>query len=157
MVGSFTDIPAELHGKFTHVITQESLVHVHEELSKSFQEIKKVLAPGCIAVLNEYVGCDGQVSDKTKNTVYSRLGFKMLLGHVAWRRTAEDAGFIFEHYENLDKHVSHAYAQLSELAAKHDFKTSTGDRLADNYAGSCEAAKKREIGLNLAVLSVGNF
>ena len=44
--GSFTDLPASLHGQFTHVIGQESFVHIHSELDVCFDQVKLALAPG---------------------------------------------------------------------------------------------------------------
>eukprot|EP01044_Picomonas_judraskeda_P025599 COSAG03_NODE_7478_length_911_cov_503.737685_1_plen_46_part_10 len=39
------------------------------------------------------------VSESTKRNVHDRLGFGELLGHIAWRRTAESSGFEILHYE----------------------------------------------------------
>lgn len=152
--GSFTGLSPELHGKFTHVVAQESFVHVHAELPAIFDQVKRSLAPGGRAVLNDYLGADGPVSDETKKAVYDRLGFDVLVGHQAWRRAAEDSGLELMHYENLNRHMELGYRQLSEGAAAHNFKSADGSSLEENYAKSAEAARDGQIGLNLAVYAV---
>ena len=54
-VGNFTAVPQD-DGIFTHVIAQETLVYTHGQLPKVFGEIKRVLAPGGLAVINDYLG-----------------------------------------------------------------------------------------------------
>ena len=42
--GSFTELPASLLGKFTHVISQESFVHVHKLLPTIWSQVKWCLS-----------------------------------------------------------------------------------------------------------------
>ena len=166
------------------MIAQESFSHAHALLPAIFSEIKAALAPDGIAVINDYLGADivrvgahmrarvfvrvcacvtactalcllvQVVSESTKRNVHDRLGFGELLGHIAWRRTAELSGFEILRYENLDRHMAHGYSQLAELAAQHDFCSADGTPLAEAYTYSSIAAANREIGLNLSVLRV---
>lgn len=153
-VGSFTDLPSVLHGRFTHVIAQQSFVHVHDQLPTIMQQVKLAMAPTGIAVLNDLLGSDRQISIDTRQAVHDRLGSRMLLGHKAWRLTAEDAELDLQHYENLDKHMALAYAQLAAAAQAWGFRAADGTLFADIYAASSEAAKRHDIGMNLAVYSV---
>jgi len=156
VVGSFTDLPPSLVGKFTHVISQESFVHIHAELPAIWAQVKLAMAPGGVAVISDYLGSDGEVSETTRKSVYARLGFEMLLGHKDWRNSADDAGLTLKHYEDLDEHLSLAYEQLAEGAEKYaaqgrPFFSADGSPLAENYAQSANAARKHEIGLNLTL------
>ena len=153
-VGSFTDVPASLHGRFTHVIAQEALVYAHAELPRALDELKKVLRPGGVALVNDFLGADGPVSAETRKAVHDRLGFDVLLGHVAWRRTVDASGLELRYYENIDAHMAHAYSQLAEAAARHDFKSADGTPLADNYRATSRAASAAEVGKNIAVLAL---
>ena len=65
-VGSFTEISPSLHGQFTHVVAQESFVHAHAALPAIFEQVKLALVPEGLAVLNDYLGADGEVSDATR-------------------------------------------------------------------------------------------
>ena len=153
--GSFTALQEELcRGEFTHLIAQESFCHAHAALPTIFENVKAALAPGGLAVINDYLGADVEVSDTTQRNVHDRLGFGELLGHVAWRRCAESSGLEILHYENLNRHMAHGYSQLAEVAAQYDFCSADGTPLEEGYAFSAAAATNREIGLNLAVLSV---
>lgn len=152
---SFSELPDKLRrGYFSHVIAQESFSHAHAILPTIFEQVKAALAPSGVAVINDYCGADIVVSETTKRNVHDRLGFGELLGHIAWRRTAESTGLEILHYENLDRHMAHGYSQLAELASQHDFCSADGTPLAEGYINSSKAAANREIGLNLAVLRV---
>lgn len=131
--GSFVDLPSELYGKFTHVVCQEAFVHVHAELPAIFDQVKRALVPGGgLAVLNDYLGADGTVSAETKQKVYDRLGFEVLVGHKTWRQLAEDSGLELLHYENLNKHMELGYTQLAEGAAAYNFRSADGSSLEGN-------------------------
>ena len=48
--------------------------------------------------------------------------------------------------------MAHAYAQLAEAAAQHDFLSADGTPLARNYVDTSKAAAAGEIGKNIALL-----
>jgi len=155
MEGSFTEIPKALIGrKFTHIWSQVAFCHVHQKLPEIMREVKKVLAPGGVVVLNEYLGSDSEVDEATKQHVYKRLCFDTLHGHRAWRKIVEDEGFVIEHYENLDRDMAATYRELSKGARKHGFKSADGSCLGENYAETAVAVERRQIGMNLAILSL---
>jgi len=153
LVGSFTDMPASLYGRFTHVIAQESLVYAHAQLPTVLDELHKVLVKDGVALVNDFLGADGPVSEQTKKAVHERLGFHVLLGHMAWRRAVDESRFVLRHYENIDRHMAHAYRQLAETATQHDFRSADGTPLARNYAATSRAAAAGQIGKNIALLA----
>lgn len=157
VVGSFTELPTELHGNFTHVLAQEALVYVHGKLPIALGEVAKALVPGGLALINDYLGADGEVSAATKKAVHDRLGFDTMLGHKAWRRLVDDSQLSLRYYEDTDRHMEHAYTQLAEAAKEHAFNSADGTPLAENYAKTAQAAKQHEIGKNIAVLALDRY
>lgn len=138
-----------------HVLAQESLVYVHEKLPVALDQISRALVkPGGLALINDYLGADGEISAETKKAVHDRLGFDVMHGHKAWRRIVDQSALTLRYYESVDQHMQLAYEQLADAATAHDFKSADGTPLAENYAKTAKAAAQREIGKNLAVLSV---
>ena len=136
-------------------MAQESLVYVHEKLPLALDQIAKALVkPGGLALINDYLGADGEVTPETKKAVHDRLGFDVVHGHKAWRSIVDQSALTLRSYESIDQHMQLAYEQLAEAAAAHDFKSADGTALAENYAKTAKAARQREIGKNFAVLSV---
>lgn len=129
-------------------------MYAHAQLPRALDELRKVLRPGGVALVNDFLGADGAVSPETRKAVHDRLGFDVLLGHVAWRRAVDASGLVLRHYENIDAHMALAYAQLAEAAARHDFKSADGTPLAVNYLATSKAAAAAEVGKNIAVLAL---
>jgi len=157
VVGSFTDLPKEVvaQGPFDVVASRVSFCHVHEELDKCFSEVKRVLKPVTgRAIINDYIGCDDEVSTDTIENVYKRLHFSKLHGGKMWRKIADEAGLTITQYEDLSEHMGFGYSQLAASARQHGFKSADGALLADNYQKSSDAAYNREIGLNTALMRV---
>lgn len=153
MVGSFTELPqALIDGGYTHVIAQVAFCHVHAMLPEIFAQLKKILANGAIAVINDYMGSDGEVSQETRDHVMKRLHFEKLHGHKAWRHIAEEAGLEIMYYQNLNHHMEEGYRLLALAASKHSFKSADGAPIEENYKMSTAAAGKGEIGMNIAIL-----
>lgn len=152
--GSFTNLPPEVTSKkFTHIFSQVAFVHVHKLLPEILQQAQKVLAPGGVMVVNDYLGGDGAVSEETQEHVYKRLHFDQILGPKMWRRTVDDAGLVLLHYENLRTHMAESYSQAADKADLLGFKSTDGSPLGDNYRGTVRAIKAGEIGMNLALLA----
>merc|ERR1711953_414056 len=136
VVGSFTGLPEEIiaKGPYDVVASRVSFCHVHEELDKCFSEIRKVLKPVTgRAIINDYIGCDDEVSSDTIENVYKRLHFSKLHGCVMWRRIAENAGLTIMEFEDLSEHMAFGYSQLADAAREHGFKSADGALLTDNY------------------------
>lgn len=154
LVGSFTELPQELlERKYTHVFSQVAFCHEHKLLPTTFSELKKLLAHGGKAVINDYIGTENEVIEATRDHVHKRLHFEMLRGHKTWRHMAEDAGLEIMHYENLDAHMEMSYRCLAAEAAKFDFKSADGKPIEENYRKTVEVAEKRQIGMNIAILT----
>jgi cyclopropane fatty-acyl-phospholipid synthase-like methyltransferase len=154
-VGSFTELPQQLlERKYTHIFSQVAFCHVHKMLSTTFSELKKLLAHGGVAIINDYIGTEDEVIEDTRENVHKRLHFEMLNGHKTWRRTAEDAGIEIMHYENINKHIEQSYRQLAAEAAKYDFKSADGQPIVDNYRQTVAVAEKGQIGMNVALLKI---
>jgi len=153
--GSFTDLPKEVTSeKYSVVFSQVAFCHVHKQLPLILEQVKGVLAPGGVLIVNDYLGGDKGVSDLTKEHVWKRLHFEYLHGHLAWRKITEDNGFIIEHYENLDRHMAQTYRDMAKKAKKLGLKSTDGAPLAVNYSQSVHAIEKGEVGMNLARLSL---
>merc|ERR1711865_788793 len=100
----------------------------------SFTELQKVLAPGGVVVINDYLGCDlpAGASQTTKDHVWKRLHFEYLHGHQAWRKIADEAGLIVDFYENLDKHMVQTYLDMANTAEQNGIKSADGENLCVN-------------------------
>merc|ERR1719456_1694322 len=153
--GSFTDLPKEVASeKYSVVFSQVAFCHVHKLLPTILEQVKRVLAPGGVLIVNDYLGGDKGVSDTTKEHVWKRLHFEHLHGHQAWRKIVEDGGFVIGHYENLDRHMAQTYRDMAKKADRLDLKSSDGTPLAVNYSETVHAIEKGEVGMNLARLSL---
>merc|ERR1719230_511619 len=116
-----------------------------------FEQLKKVLKKGAVAVVNDYMGTDGEVSQATRDHVMKRLHFEKLHGHKAWRHIAEDAGLEIMYYQNLNRHMEEGYTLLAKEASKFSFKSADGTPIQENYKHSANAARQGHIGMNLAI------
>lgn len=156
-VGSFTDLSDEIvaKGPYDVVFSRVSFCHVHEQLDQCFSELKRVLKPGTgRAIINDYIGSDSEVSAETLENVYKRLHFSKLHGGAMWRRIADESGLTIMQYEDLSAHMALGYSQLATAARAAGVKSADGTPLADNYQISSEAAAKRQIGLNCALMQL---
>jgi len=154
--GSFTDLPKEvLSQKYSVIFSQVAFCHVHFMLPKIFEEAQKVLAPGGVLVVNDYLGGKKKASQLTRENVHKRLHFEFLHTHKEWRRIAEEAGFVIHAYEDLDAHMAQTYRDMEKKARKLGFKSADGALLADNYAMTVKATEIGENGMNLALLAAG--
>jgi cyclopropane fatty-acyl-phospholipid synthase-like methyltransferase len=158
--GSFTDIPKEAKNrKYSVVFAQVAFCHVHNELPQIMEHCKEILAPGGYLLINDYLGCDlpGGASKHTQEHVWKRLHFDYLHGHIAWRHIVESAGFDIQYYENLDAHMALTYDDMENSARQVGFKSADGIDLATNYNNTAAAIRKGEIGMNLALCTLGSI
>merc|ERR1719450_1138471 len=113
--GSFTELPSEVASqKYSVVFSQVAFCHVHKLLPTTLEQVKRVLAPGGVLIVNDYLGSDKGVSETTKEHVWKRLHFEYLHGHKAWRKITEENDFVIEHYENLDRHMAQTYRDMAK-------------------------------------------
>jgi len=155
--GTYTDLPKEiLAEKFNVIFSQVAFCHVHNELPHIFEQCKKVLAPGGVMIINDYLGCDfpGGASQYTRDNVWKRLHFEYLHGHRAWRRIAEEAGFEFQFYENLDEHMAHTYDDMQKKANELKLISADGVPLGDNYGATAQMIRSGEVGMNLCLMTL---
>jgi len=153
--GTFTDIPAEIKKrKYSVVFAQLAINHNHAELRQVLEQVKEIMAPDGRFVISDYLGCDGEQSEETKEHVMKRLHFDMLYGHQGWRKACEEAGFFLQYYENLDDHMVQSYRDLALGAYEHGFISADGAKLGDNYTKTALACERGDIGMNLAVLTL---
>jgi len=154
--GSFTELPAEvLSQKYSVIFSQVAFCHVHQLLPLIFKEAQKVLAPDGVLVVNDYLSGKKKPSEMTRANVHKRLHFDHLHTHKEWRRLAEEAGFVIEFYEDLDKHMAQTYRDMERKAREVGFVSADGVLLADNYAMTYKAIDEGEVGMNLALLVGG--
>jgi len=156
-VGSFTDLPTEVlaDGLYDVIITRVAFCHVHSLLGDIFGQVKRAMKPGTgRAVINDFLGGDGEVSAATVENVYKRLHFEELKGPISWRRAADDAGLTLMRYEDLNAHIHFGYSQLEAGARKKGIASADGVLLADNYKETVAAVERREVNMNLALYGV---
>eukprot|EP01047_Picozoa_sp_COSAG01_P002356 COSAG01_NODE_63_length_29632_cov_270.650662_5_plen_77_part_00 len=59
------------------------------------------------------------------------------------------------HYENLDKHMAQAYADLAVTADFHGFMMKDGVRpMSEGYREAVELINTRRMGMNMALLAM---
>ena len=98
-------------------------------------------------VLCDYLGNDAPYVSA------SGANFPYLHGHQAWRKVSEEVGLILIHYENLDRHMAQAYADLAEAADVHGYKSKDGkEPMSNGYREAVNLINNRRMGMNLAVL-----
>merc|ERR1719197_1115380 len=145
--GSFTDIPSEVASeKYSVVFSQVAFCHVAKLLPDILEQVKRVLAPGGVLIVNDYLGGDNGVSDTTKEHVWKRLHFEYLHGHQAWRKIVQESGFVILYYENLDRHMAQTYRDMAKKANSLGLKSTDGTPLGVNYSESVQAIEKGEVG-----------
>ena len=146
--GSFTEFPDEIKKhKYSHIWSQVALCHAHDELHKILEQAKNVLLDNGIMVLCDYLGNDAPYVSA------SGANFPYLHGHQAWRKVSEEVGLILIHYENLDRHMAQAYADLAEAADVHGYKSKDGkEPMSNGYREAVNLINNRRMGMNLAVL-----
>ena len=150
--GSFTNLPREItENKYDIIFSQVAFCHVHKELCKTLNEIKKVMTHDALLVVNDYIGCDKEASENTKEHVWKRLHFDHLHGHKAWRSILEENGFELLYYENLDNHMAQTYKDMAVKAADFGFKSTDGANLSENYLQTVKSIENGEIGMNLGL------
>jgi len=153
IVGNLLDLPKELHGRFSHVFSQEVLYHVHEQLDVALGEVEKVLQPKGLVVMSDLLGGDAEMTPEVKESVYDALRMDFMLSHSALRRVVDDkTNFVIRNYENLDRHSEFAYSQLAKAA--EGFDTVDGTSLAKDYERRSKALSTGHFGKVLAVLSL---
>ncbi|GAB5363555.1 hypothetical protein AAMO2058_000893600 [Amorphochlora amoebiformis] len=154
IVGSFTDLPEEINkqnGSFTHVWSQVAWCHAHDSLPAILKQAHGALQKGGKLCVNDFLGTDDKVNERTKENVWSRLKLKSLLGHDKWKKAVEKAGFEIEIYREWDKHMQHGYLELAKAAEKYNCKCSDGNPLSAKYAESALAADNNQIGMNFCI------
>lgn len=151
--GSFTSLPEAVlaQAPFDFVWAQVSLCHAHPFLDQIFEQVKLVLAPGGRFVVNDFLGGEAAPSAATRDHVYKRLHLESLRGPRAWRAAADGAGLSLLKYEQLDRHLAHAYGEMERLARQAGITSADGTLLADNYKESVAATRRGDIGMNLAL------
>jgi len=155
--GSYTNLPQALMDikgdrPFDVVFAQVALCHVHSQITQILEQIKRLMGPESVLVVNDYLGSDQpNVSAATKEHVYKRLHFEKLLGPREWREAFDEAGFSLVKYENLDAHMRQGYMDMAATARQLKFKSTDGTPLYLNYLQTAEAIGRHEIGMNLAV------
>lgn len=153
--GSFTSLPQEVRdeGPYDVLFAQVSFCHVHQQLDQIFNEVASIMVPGSILIINDYLGSDWEPAEETRVHVYRRLHFSMLCGPRKWRELAAEAGLVLLYYETLDEHMLTAYQDLAKRARQFGFNSTDGTPLHINYEKTAEAIARRDIGMNLALLS----
>lgn len=141
----------EQEGPFDVVVSLVSFCHVHAQMDRILQQVKRLMGPESLFVVNDYLGCDHDPSVATKEHVYKRLHFEKLLGPRQWRRAFDEAGFSLLHYENMDAHMKQGYLDMAATAQELDFQSTDGTPLYWNYLQTVKAIDHHEVGMNLAL------
>mmetsp|Transcript_7376 Transcript_7376/g.30553 ORF Transcript_7376/g.30553 Transcript_7376/m.30553 type:complete len:321 (-) Transcript_7376:396-1358(-) len=154
--GSFTDLPEAVlaEGPFDVVFSQVAFCHVHSMLDAIFEQVKRVMGPQSILMVNDYLGSDAPTTEETRTHVFKRLHFETLVGPSEWRARADAAGLKLQRYETLDAHMARAYEEMAAEAEALGVTSTDGVALATNYRMSAKAVHDRQIGMNLALYTL---
>ena len=112
--GSVTQLPYE-QGTFSHVVSQDALFLVPDK-PRSHAEIYRVLRPGGIFALSDFLQPTEEIGQLAREHVYDRVrwsGGYSLSGYVA---ALEAAGFDVITARDLGRHIKRTYQVLGVMA-----------------------------------------
>jgi sarcosine/dimethylglycine N-methyltransferase len=119
---SATQMPYE-DGRFTHVVSQDALCLVPDK-ARSQAEIYRVLRPGGIVALSDFLQPKEQVSERARRHVYDRVRWNGGFSLTGYQAALERAGFEILFARNLSSHLKQTYRVLGKTAQERAATTS---------------------------------
>jgi sarcosine/dimethylglycine N-methyltransferase len=135
--GSATSMPYE-PGSFTHVVSQDALFLVPDK-PRSHAEIRRVLQPGGILAISDFLQPTEQISERARQHVYDRVRWASGYSLAGYQEALQQAGFEILLARNLESHIRQTYRVLGKTARQR--AQATADAAASRwmlaFADSC--------------------
>ena len=112
--GSATSMPYE-PASFTHVVSQDALFLVPDK-PRSHAEIRRVLQPGGILAISDFLQPAEQISERARQHVYDRVRWTSGYSLDGYQEALQQAGFEILLARNLDSHLRQTYRVLGKTA-----------------------------------------
>jgi sarcosine/dimethylglycine N-methyltransferase len=130
--GSATRMPFE-SDTFSHVVSQDALFLVPDK-PRSHAEIHRVLKPGGILALSDFLQPTEIVSQRAREHVYDRVRWSGGYSLAGYRGALEAAGFEIIVARDLDRHIRRTYEVLGVTASQR--AETTADSAARDWMGA---------------------
>ena len=112
--GSATQMPFA-PGSFSHVVSQDALFLVPDK-PRSHAEIYRVLRPGGMFALSDFLQPKRQIGARARKHVYDRVRWSSGYSLVEYATALAAAGFEIMLARNLDSHLKQTYRVLGKTA-----------------------------------------
>ncbi|QLQ35412.1 class I SAM-dependent methyltransferase [Micromonospora robiginosa] len=136
--GSATALPYA-DGTFTHVVSQDALFLVPEK-PRSHAEMFRVLAPGGVLAVSDFLQPTERIGEAARRHVYDRVRWNGGYSLDGYREALIEAGFVDVVARSLDAHIRQTYRVLGRTARER--AAATTDEAArtwiGNFADSCD-------------------
>lgn len=128
---------------FSHVMSQDMLYHVPDK-PRSHAEMFRVLEPGGILALCDFLQPTSEVSEQVRPHIYDRMMRNGGYSLVEYQVALQHAGFEILLVRNLDRHFLRSYLLLATAARDHArAATDLAERRALlSYVASCLEIRK---------------
>lgn len=114
--GSVTAMPFE-PGTFSHVVSQDALFLVPDK-PRSHAEMHRVLKPGGILAVSDFLQPTQRISERAREHVYDRVRWSGGYSLAGYRAALEAAGFEIIVARDLDRHIRRTYELLGMTATE---------------------------------------
>lgn len=114
--GSVTQMPFE-SGTFSHVVSQDALFLVPDK-PRSHAEMHRVLKPGGILAVSDFLQPTQKISERAREHVYDRVRWSGGYSLAGYRAALEAAGFEIIVARDLDRHIRRTYELLGMTATE---------------------------------------
>jgi cyclopropane fatty-acyl-phospholipid synthase-like methyltransferase len=152
---SATQMPYE-EGRFSHVVSQDALCLVPDK-GRSHSEVFRVLRPGGLFALSDFLQPREKVSERARKHVYDRVRWNGGFSLLGYQAALERAGFEILVARNLGSHLKQTYRVLGKTARERA-ETATDQAAREwmlNFSASCleiqVAIDDREFGWGMIV------
>ncbi|MEV0002933.1 methyltransferase domain-containing protein [Micromonospora sp. NPDC050980] len=136
--GSATALPYA-DDTFTHVVSQDALFLVPEK-PRSHAEMFRVLAPGGVLAVSDFLQPTERIGEAARRHVYDRVRWNGGYSLDGYREALAEAGFVDVVAHSLDTHIRQTYRVLGRTARER--AATTTDEAArtwiGNFADSCD-------------------
>ncbi|MER5705080.1 methyltransferase domain-containing protein [Micromonospora sp. NPDC002296] len=134
--GSATALPYA-SGSFSHVVSQDALFLVPEK-PRSHTEMHRVLAPGGILAVTDFLQPTAEIGPAARRHVYDRVRWSSGYSLDAYAEALTEAGFEVLAARSLDAHIRQTYRVLGETARER--AAGTDDPAAREWIGDFAAS-----------------
>jgi len=145
---SATELPFE-DGFFTHVWSQATLYHVHEQES-ALKEAHRVLQRDGTFIFDDLLKPQPRISEMAQKHVYDRLFFDTEYSFETYQKALATVGFTVNDAKDLSDHLKMSYWCLSTMTFNRGGEHSDHyEELSYSYDQTAQAVTNRELGWGL--------